>query len=178
MRNWSARAIRICNLIFASLAVLIILGGLNGCRWAGSSSPPRLHPFSDFMTPTGIIMSAIAISRLAGAFGLFSGKRLAWVGSVIGAVAATFSFASRLVGFFVIFIHPSAEIIEIRNSPNGGYIFVMVFYLTLFSLLLAFAVRLVIGLLHLRRTFSPVERTFLTPRPKSKSAIAAFFRAN
>jgi hypothetical protein len=75
-------------------------------------------------------------------------------------------FTAILVESIAIFIHPSAEIREIRDFPNGGYIFVMIVCLAQFSLLLAFAVRLVIGLLHLRKDIFAGGANIPDPAPQ------------
>ena len=64
---------RIGNLIWASLALLVLLGAEAGCRSALSHSPPRLHHGP--ITIREISLVLVVLIWLAGAVGLFLGKR-------------------------------------------------------------------------------------------------------
>jgi hypothetical protein len=151
LRNATARTISILNLILASGAILITIMAFSGCRSALSPPPPpNPHP----ETARGIIMDLVAVCWFAGALGLFSCKRLAWVASVVGAGAAVCFFGASFFTIIALYLYPTEEMNRNRNFGdfgNTGYIFALISIVTQFSFLLAISLRLLIGLFRMRR---------------------------
>ena len=148
LRNATARTISIMNLILASGAILITIMAISGCHSAVSPSPP---PSPHRETARGIIMDLVAVCWFAGALGLFSHKRLAWVGSIIGAGTTICFFGACFFELIALYLYPTTEMNQIRDSGDAGHILAMMVGVTQFSLLFAIAFRLLIGLLQMRR---------------------------
>src|SRR5208283_4659139 len=126
--------IRVGNLILASLTFLVSLMGEAGCHSAVSSSPPRLHHGP--ITIREIIIDSIALFWFAGALGLFSRKRLAWIGSLVGTGASACFFAVSLVTIVGLYIFPNADMERLRDFGIGGYFVALVIAVGEFSVLL------------------------------------------
>jgi hypothetical protein len=146
-RKINARAINILNLIFASGAALMTLMAVSGCRWAGSPPPSPHYPLNG----RELIAGLIVISWLAGAVGLFFRKRLAWVGSVIGVGSSVSFFDAGLVVAIAVYFYPDAELNRVKEFGMNGYIFAFVYMFTVFSILLAVCLRLLLGLFQMRK---------------------------
>jgi hypothetical protein len=140
---------RVGNLILASLALLISLGSEFGCHSAFSSSPPK--PQHGPITVPEIVMDSIALFWFVGAVGLFSRKRLAWIGSLVGTGASACFFAVSLVTIAGLYIFPNADMERLRGFGIDGYIFTLIFIVVEFSVLLAVSLGLFIGLLRMRK---------------------------
>ena len=138
---------RVGNLILASLAFMVGIGGEAGCRWAGSPPPRPRGP----ITIREILMDAILLFWFGGALGLFSRRRLAWIGSLVGTGASTCFFAVCLVTIVRSYIFPDAEMERIRGFGIGGYIAALVIAVVEFSVLLGVSLGLFIGLLRMRK---------------------------
>ena len=139
---------RVGNLILASLALMVSLMGEAGCHSAVSALPP--HPHGP-VTIREVVMDAIVIFWFAGALGLFSRKRLAWIGSLIGTGASACFFAACLVTIVWLYIFPNAEMMRDKDFGIGGYIAALVIGAGQFSVLLAVCLGLFIGLLRMRK---------------------------
>jgi hypothetical protein len=148
LRKMTARAVCIMNLMMASGALLIFIMGESGCHSALSMSPPRPHPP---MTVRELAMDSMVLFWFAGAVGLFFRKRLAWVGSVIGAGVSASFVTACLVGIIVAYLYPDADMNRLKEIGAAGYIFALVAGLTQFFLLLALSLHLLIGLLRMRK---------------------------
>jgi hypothetical protein len=128
---------------------MVSLMGEAGCHSAVSSSPPRLHHGS--LTILEIVMDSIVIFWFAGAVGLFSRRRIAWIGSLVGTGASVCFFAVSLVTIVGLYIFPNAEMERIRDLGTSGYIAALVIAVGEFSVLLAISLGLFIGLLKMRK---------------------------
>jgi hypothetical protein len=151
LRKISTRAVCIMNLIIASGALLILIAGESGCHSALSMSPPRLyHPP---VTIREVAMDSVILVWFAGAVGLFFRKRLAWIGSVIGAGASALLFAAILVTGIQIYLYPTPETEQYGTPAQdvAGHLFAFVFLQALFSTLLAIVLRLLWGLVQMRK---------------------------
>jgi hypothetical protein len=137
---------RVGNLILASLALMVSLMGEAGCHSAVSSLPP--HPHGP-ITIREVVMDSIVIFWFAGALGLFSRRRLAWAGSLLGTGASACFFATSLVTVIGLCIFPSAE--QARDWDFGGRIFSLIFGGGMFSALLAVSLGLFVGLIRMRK---------------------------
>jgi hypothetical protein len=143
--------IRVGNLILASFFFLAMLMGEAGCHSALSSSPPRLHHGP--VTIREIAMDAITLVWFAGAVGLFSRRRLAWIGSLVG-VGASACFFGALLGTAVwSCLFPDAAMERLKEFGSAGYAAALVILFGQFSLLLAVSLGLFVGLLRMRREF-------------------------
>jgi hypothetical protein len=143
--------VRIANLIFASVAFMSAMMAECGVRaWAGSP-PVRPHP----ITALGLLMDLIALCWFTGALGLFFRKRLAWIGSMIGAGASVCFWASMLVMGIGLFLFPNlfpnAQMERLRNLGGHGYVFGIVATVLYVSIVLAISLGLFIGLLRKRK---------------------------
>jgi hypothetical protein len=139
---------RVGNLILASLALMVSLMGEAGCHSAVSSSPP--HPHGP-ITIREIAMDSIVIFWFAGALGLFSRKRLAWIASLVGIGASACFFAVSLVTIVKLYIFPNADMERLRDLGGSGYIAALIIVVGESSILLAVCLGLFIGLLRMRK---------------------------
>jgi hypothetical protein len=139
---------RIGNLILASLALMVSLMGEAGCHSAVSSSPP--HPHGP-ITIREILIDSIVIFWFAGALGLFSRKRLAWIGSLVGTGASACFFAVSLVTIVGLYIFPNADMERLRDLGGSGYMAALIIGVGEFSVLLVVCLGLFIGLLRMRK---------------------------
>jgi hypothetical protein len=96
---------RVSNLILASLALLIILIVEAGYDSALVLARPHHGPIS----VRKILIDAIVIFWFAGALGLFSRKRIAWVGSLLGIGASVCFFVSCLVDVVGLWVFQSSN---------------------------------------------------------------------
>jgi hypothetical protein len=141
--------IRVGNLMLASFAFLVSIMAEAGCHSALSSSSP--HPHGP-ITIYEVVRDSIVILWFAGALGLFSRSRTAWVGSLVGSAATTCFFATIPIMVVWMYIFPTAETLPGHGSAIMGYIGVLLFA-GLFSLLSAICFGLFIGLLKMRKEF-------------------------
>ena len=155
-RKMSVRIIYIMNLTVAMAATLFTAFSMIHIQWwAGSPPLQSRHP----MTACEVVMDLVILFWIIGAVGLFFRKRLAWAGSMIG-VGATVSFLGVcLIGIVTAYIYPDVGMNNAKNFDGfgaAGYILAMVTVLTEFSLLLAICIRLLFGLLQVRKElFAP-----------------------
>jgi len=142
---------RIGNLILASFALLIFVMAESGCHSALSSSPPRLH--HDPVTAREIVMDSIVLFWFAGAVGLSSRRRLAWIGSLLGVGASACFFAVALVGLVGLYMFPNEEMHRLRyiSGTASGYLAGLVIGVVEFSVVLALLLAVFIGLLKMRK---------------------------
>jgi hypothetical protein len=137
--------IRLGNVFLASLAFLFLLMGEAGCHSALSSRPPRLHHGP--ITVREIAVDLIVFFWFIGAIGLFSHKRFAWIGSLIG----TGTSACILTMFWVMIVRwsffPDAN--TELNKDVG--LFTKIFVVGEVSVPLAISWGLFIGLLLMRK---------------------------
>jgi len=138
--------IQVGNLILASLALMISLMGEAGCHSAVSTSPPHHH---GTITIREVVTDLVVIFWFAGALGLFSRQRFAWVGSLVGTGASACFFAEGLVGVFTLCIFPSAE--EARDWGLGARMFSLVIGGGQCAFFLAVSLGLFVGLLKMRK---------------------------
>lgn len=141
--------IRVGNLILASLAFVVSVMAEAGCHSAVSSSPPRLHHGP--ITAWEILKDLIAVFWFAGALGLFSRKRLAWAGSLLGTAAAACFFATLFVEMVGLYIFPNADMERLRDMGSSGYIAALVIMVGEFSVLFAISLGLFVGLIRMRK---------------------------
>src|ERR1035441_5860005 len=120
LRNATARTISIMNLILASGAILITTMAISGCHSAVSPSPP---PSPHRETARGIIMDLVAVCWFAGALGLFSHKRLAWVGSIIGAGTTICFFGACFFELIALYLYPPGVFPQYNWGWNNNMVF-------------------------------------------------------
>ena len=135
------------NLILASFSLLVMFMGEAGCHSALSSSAPRLQHGP--VTIREIAMDAITLIWFAGAIDLYSRRRLAWIGSLVGTGASAALFGA-LVVTAVGFLFPGAEVWQDGGSALATHIVGIIATAGFFSTLLAIALGLFIGLLRMR----------------------------
>ncbi len=141
--------IRVGNLLLASFALMVALMSEAGCHSALSSGPPRLQHGP--ITIREIVEDSIVVFWFAGALGLFSRKRLAWIGSLVGTGASACFFAVTLATIVGLYLFPNAEMERLREFGIGGYLVALVIAVGEFSILLAVSLGLFIGLLRMRK---------------------------
>ena len=141
------RTVTVMNLIFASLAFLISIMGEAGCWWAGSPPPIPHGP----ITIREVLADSVVLTWFAGAVGLFSRKRLAWVGSLLGVGVSACFFAAALLTTVWLYFYPTAGMEENRAFGVTGYIAALVIIGGMFSMLFALFLGLFIGLLRMRK---------------------------
>jgi hypothetical protein len=141
--------VRIGNLFLASLACLVMLMAEAGCHSALSSAPPRLRHGP--ITAWEILRDLVAVFWFAGAVGLFSHKRLAWVGSLLGTGISACFFATLLVETVALYFLPDAGVGQIRDRGDGGYIIALIVFAGEFSVLLMASLALFVGLFRMRK---------------------------
>ncbi len=142
--------IRVGNLFLASFFFLAMLMGEAGCHSALSSLPPRLHHGP--VTIREIAIDAITLIWFAGAVGLFSRRRLAWIGSLVGTGASAGLFGV-LVVTAVGFVFPGAEVWQDRGFGFVSRIVAIIVTAGFFTVLLAVSSGLFIGLIWMRKQF-------------------------
>jgi hypothetical protein len=120
-----------------------------GCHSAVSSSPPRLHHGP--ITAWEIFKDLVVVFWFAGALGLFSRKRLAWIGSLLGNGATACFFATLLVELAGLYIFPNADTERTRDRSGVGYIVALVIMAGEFLLLFAISSGLFVGLIRMRK---------------------------
>ena len=135
---------RVGNLILASFALLESL--VTG-HPPLSFSLRRHFP----LTVRGAVIDAIVIIWFAGALGLFSRRRWAWIGSLIGTGASACFFGVSLVTTVWSYIFPNADMQHGRDTTDLGYIFELIFTVGVLSVFLAIASGLFFGLLRMRK---------------------------
>ena len=96
-------------------------------------------------------MDSIVVFWFAGALALFSHKRLAWIGSLVGTGASVCFFAECLVTIVWLYIFPNEEMARNKDIGIGGYIAALVIGVGQFSILLAVSLGLFTGLLKMRK---------------------------
>jgi hypothetical protein len=137
------------NLILASFFFLVMLMGEAGCRSALSSSPPRLHHGP--VTIREIAMDSITLVWFAGAVGLFSRRRLAWVGSLVGVGALACAFAAILATVAGLHLSSSGELMQYQGVARVSHIFAITGIAGFCLVLFAVSLGLFIGLLRMRK---------------------------
>jgi hypothetical protein len=95
-------------------------------------------------------MDSIVLFWFAGALGLFSRKRLAWIGSLVGTGASACFAAVCLVSIVWLYLFPNAEMQQHRDFSIGGYITALFVGVAQFSVLLLVSFGLFAGLLRMR----------------------------
>lgn len=157
-RKMSALIINIFNLVFAVGATLFVLlciiNDMIGINWGAFSIDPPEPP--QLLNLRDCVIVLVLLCWVAGAIGLFFHKRLAWAGSVLGVGATVFFFAEGLIRILVGYFYPDAAIYNNRNYDGvgaSGYILALLFSLTVLSVCLAISLRLLFGLLQVRREF-------------------------
>lgn len=130
------RKTNIINLIVASGVTLLVV--------------PVIIFHRKFFWIAWAIESLFAICWLACAIGLFYRKRLAWCGSVLGAGALVYVLAVCLATAIAAILYPGADTLN-SGSFLVGYIFSSIGILTWICLALTISLRLLFGLLRIRR---------------------------
>jgi hypothetical protein len=142
--------IRVGNLILATLFLCVCLYNEAGCHSALQFTPPRPHHGP--ITIREIVMDSIVLIWFAGAVGLFSRRRLAWVGSLVGAGALVCSVAILLTTAVGMILFPDARMVQDEQQlPTGIYMFGYVTVVCQFLVFLAVSLGLFIGLLRMRK---------------------------
>jgi hypothetical protein len=141
--------IRVGNLIMASFFFLAMLMGEAGCHSALSSSPPRLHHGP--VTIREIAMDAITLIWFAGALGLFSRRRLAWIGSLVGVGALVCASVAILATVAGLYLFSWGELMQDQGVARVSHIFAIVATAGFCLVLFAGSVGLFIGLLRMRK---------------------------
>ena len=135
---------RVGNLLLASLALLLSLV---------TGHPPLSfslrHHFP--LTVRGALTDAIVIIWFAGALGLFSRRRWAWIGSLLGTGAWACLFGVSLISTVWLYVYPNADMQQLRDTSGPGYIFELVLRVGVLSVFLAIASGLFFGLLRMRK---------------------------
>jgi hypothetical protein len=140
---------RVGNIIFASVALLVFLMSEAGCHSAVSSSRSRLQHGP--VTVREIVADSIVLIWFAGAVGLSSRKRLAWIGSLLGVGASACFFAASLVMILWLYFHPSPEMGRTQALDGAGFIATHAIAVGEFAILLSLSLALFIGLLQMRK---------------------------
>lgn len=157
----SIRKVGIVNLIVASSVTLLIL-------------PTAVFHRLPFSWLRWTAAASFAVCWLVCAIGLFSRKRFAWFGSIVGdgilvcLLAAAFSAAVATI------IYPSDDVLD-SGPLLAGYVFSLILVFTWLGLALAFTIWLLFGLLRVRRDISSggtaMPNTALEPTPTAPPVL-------
>lgn len=118
-------------------------------------------PGSDVAAEGGLtswqyIVVYMVIAWVVSAIALFFRKRLAWCVSVLCVSFLVYQFGSLLFYIIAYCFTPPENWAELRSIGRMGHVFAVAFLFTEFSLLLAVAIRLLVGLWQMRRDlFAP-----------------------
>jgi hypothetical protein len=100
---------RIGNMIWASVAVLVLVMAEAGCHSALSTSPFR--PQHAPITLLEVLFASVAVVWFAGALSLFCRKvpaRIGWTSSLIGSGASVCFFTVMVVGLVWVSLNPGS----------------------------------------------------------------------
>jgi hypothetical protein len=146
---------RIGNMIWASLALLVLMGAEAGCHSALSPSPSRLHHGP--ITVREVMFASVVLLWFAGAARLLFRKRparIGWISSVVGAGASVCFFTAMVLGLIWVGLHPdSPDTNRLRELGVSAAerTFTSILCVMQFSVPLAISLLLFVGLLLKRR---------------------------
>ena len=146
LRNLGVRGISVLNLISAAGLVLLFVS----FAFVGARSNSTL-PDPESVIYRKAFLNLFATIWFMGAIGLSFRKRLGWVVSLICVAACVVFFCVSLSDIAQVYLYPSDELNRTKDFGLGGYLFGFIFLTTVFSVLLAIAVWLLVKLLHIRR---------------------------
>jgi hypothetical protein len=147
--------IRIGNMVWASLALLVFVMAEAGCHSALSASPARSHHGP--ITLLEVLFDVVVLVWFAGAVTLFLRKvpaRIGWTSSLVGVVAAICFFSAGVVTLVWVSLEPNSPD-NVRLSELGvgaaERAFTSMTAIIMFCIPLGISVLLCIGLLLKRR---------------------------
>lgn len=141
LRKMTIHSTIILNLIFALITLVVALLILTG---GGRAGLPNHSPFDPVQDGWPFV---VALCWVMSAVGLFFRKRIAWIVSLVFAGVSVCLFAVIFVTAVRALIFPDTEMNHIRQLSLDGYLFAVLFGLMLVSFVLAFSLRLFIGLM-------------------------------